>query len=215
MRLSTVRRSMLLIGFCTSMIASCGSYRSTDSRQTTLPAATPSTLPFSTIEPKIYQADVVVSTGDAEEHTFVARKDDKHRIDIMRNGEKMITEIVAGPRYVLDHRQHTYYEIPLGQSPSGAVSPAESFFRGKGFSTFEEIGRDAGAVRYRVKQEGLRDQVVLTIDTKTNLIIAQEFTADDGSVTVKYELRDLKLDVDDSAFQVPAEYRKVPAPSGS
>ena len=53
----------------------------------------------------------------------------------------------------------------------------------------------------------------LSFDTKLNMVVSQEFTAEDGSVTVKYEMRNIKLEVDDELFQVPAGYRKVDPPA--
>jgi len=190
----------------------CSSCGAPESSVISPPAATPSKLPFQTKEPQIYQADLIVTTSSAEEKTFVARKNDKYRVDIFQNGEKTLSEIIAGSRSVLDHRQKTYYEEPQGSSPTDSVSPADNFFRGTGFSTFEEIGVEGNIRRYRVRQEGLRDNVTLTFDTSVNMIVAQEFTAEDGSVTVKYEMRDIRLEVADDVFQVPAGYRRVDPP---
>jgi len=202
---------MLLVGFCMTLQA-CHSCKPADSASITAPPASPAKQPFSNIEPAVYQAYLVILTMGTEEQTFVARKNDKYRTDLFQNGQRTMSEIIAGSRYVLDHRQQTYYEEPAGAVVSNFVSPAESFFRGKKFATFDEIGSDGKTARYRVKQEGVHDTVTLTVDRATNMIIAQEFTADDGSVTVKYELRDLKLEVGDDVFQIPSGYRKMSPP---
>ena len=92
------------------------------------------------------------------------------------------------------------------------ASPIASFFAVKKYSTYEELGRQGDMVNYRVHVDGSSDDILISVDTKTGLVLVQQFTAADGSVTVKYELRDLRLEADDSLFQVPDGYRQVAAP---
>src|SRR5947208_2928311 len=125
MSLSTLRRSMLLVGFC-MMLQACHSCKTAEVTTVSGPTATPATLPFSIVEPQVYQAYIVTSGGGLEEKTFVARKNDKYRLDVFQDQKNTMTEIIAGSRFVIDHRTHTFYEEPAGTGPSNLVSPAES-----------------------------------------------------------------------------------------
>ena len=89
-----------------------------------------------------------------------------------------------------------------------------NFFNGKEHREFEEIGRDARVVRYKLKETSdSKQNVLIAVDSQSGMVIRQEFTeigpGTGEPVSFVYEIRNLKSDVDDSLFEFPAGYRKV------
>jgi len=177
-----------------------------------------SEFPFSTKEPATYQGDFVVTIGTTEEHFFRARKAERSRIDFYKNGEISSSQIVSDKTYTIDPSRKIYTEDAF---PAGAVNavpvfdPTNGFFAGKEYTSFEETGRDGTLVKYRVKSaDPAKGEIFVSVDTSSGLVIRQEFLAPQNESSVPaanviFELRNLKLDVDDSIFQLPAGLRKV------
>src|SRR4051794_39591927 len=124
MRLSTPRKSLVFVFFAMTL-QGCSYCKPAPNTATEPQLTVPSEFPFSTKEPEVYQADAVVTTGETEDHTFIARKGAMHRTDIFQNEHLAVTEILSGFHYLIDHRRKIYYEEPaVGPGPTGFVSPA-------------------------------------------------------------------------------------------
>ncbi len=177
-----------------------------------------SEFPFPTKEPTTYQGDFVLTIGSTEDHFFRARKAERSRIDFFKNGEISSTQIITDKTYTIDPTRKIYTEDAL---PAGAVNaipvfdPTNGFFVGKEYTAFEEAGRDGTITKYRVKStDPAKGEILVSVDTTSGLMVRQEFVApknDGGESTanVIFEIRNLKLDVGDSIFQLPAGLRKV------
>lgn len=174
--------------------------------------------PFNTKEPESYQCDLVVIVGTAEEHFRKARKGGMSRIDFFRDGEISTTQLITDKIYTIDRSKKIYIEEPIAAGSSYAAPVFDStngFFAGKEFTAFEEIGRDGNITKYRVKNtDPAKGDTIVSVDTSSGLMVRQEFLAarEGGGgqgPNVIFEIRDLRLEVDESVFQVPSGYRKV------
>ncbi len=215
MFLSNPRNYFLLSVFFALILQACGSSAGNDNRPVSMTTQTRSEFPFSTKEPEVYQGDFVVSVGKNESRWFVARKGEKARFDIFSGNERSVTRLTTENIYVVDHRKKVYAAAPAGSDSTGfADGITENFFRGKAYREFEDLGLDGELKKYKVREDPSgKDKIFIYVDQASGMIVKQEFTGQNGEAgspfSYIYEIRNLKLDVDDSMFAIPEGYRKV------
>jgi len=216
MFLSTSRLLLVLLLCVIPFAASCGSKEAA----TNAPAnsAAPGELtkgeqPFAAKEPEVYQTEVYYTSSGTTDKYFVARNGAVHRFDTYVKGQLSVTELIKdNNRYVIDHVRKMYYVDPPSDKGPKAVNPAAiAFFQNTQHHEFEETGRDDGTITYRAKKSpGDPDQdVVITIDDKTGLMVHQEVKAADPKQSLTFELKNVKLEAPDELFQTPAGYKQV------
>ncbi len=174
-----------------------------------------SDFPFSTKEPQVYQGDFVVSDSSNEYRRFVARNAAKSRFDIFQDGDLYLSQIKTDRIYSLNHKNKIYsastHEVNSSLFDGGFGSIGD-FFRGKEYREFEDLGIEGTLRKYRVRQdESTKDIVLIYVDEQVGMIIKQEFVKSGENQTVKfvYEIRNLKLEADDTLFTIPEDYREV------
>lgn len=178
--------------------------------------------PFSTKEPEIFQGDLVMSNGLAEDRWFVARKGDKWRYDIFRGAERWISQMRSDKLYYVDHPKKVYWEMPTNGKPTGDPGYfndlTRNFFRGEEHREFDEVSRENGLIKYKVREtDQWAGEILVYIDAASGIMVKQEFTAKNGEnntephVSYVYEVKNLKMDVDDNVFDIPQGYKKIAA----
>ena len=215
MFLSNPRKSFLLLVFFASILQACGGPQTAQNKDISLTGDTKSEFPFSTREPEVYQGDLVTTSGEGQDHYFVARKGDKWRYDIFRGADIAMSQIRSDKLYGIDHRKKTYWEIPEQRAAGGDINDiTRNFFRGHEYHNFDEIGRDGTLIKYKVRDAGdSKGDVIITIDTASGVIVKHEFMSRvKQQPDFVYEVRNLKMEVDDSVFVLPAGYQKVAPP---
>ncbi len=213
MFLSNLPRPFLLLFAFTLVMQACGSSQTNQNKEVSLTGESTSEFPFTVKEPDVYQADVIVTAGGAETRWTVARNGDKWRYDIFAGAAMAVSQIRSDKLYGIDHRKKTFWE--MNEKPgSGEIGDiARSFFRGYEHNDFDETGREGTIIKYRVRPIDKRPgSILISIDTASGMMIRQDFLAADGSPEYVYELRNLKLSVDDSTFAIPSGYQKTAAP---
>lgn len=214
MFLSNRRKCFLFLVFCAGFLSACSTSTSTETSALTGPDTTKA-FPFSTKEPSVYQGNVVVTGDLGEQRYFVARKNDKGRLGLFRGGRLASSELHTDLTYLIDHVNKVYAAVP--PSPLSYDALSYGLFRGKGHNTFEKLESDESVTRYRVRDpdQPLSD-IVISLDNVSGLVVRQEFsTAGENGADAPqsprfiYEVRDLSLDVDDSVFDKPVNYRQV------
>ncbi len=216
MFLSNLHRYFLLLFLIAPIFQACSGTPSNSSANANI-GELKSEFPFSTKEPEMYQGDFVVTIGTNEEHFFRARKGERSRIDIFKGGEISLMQLITDKTYTIDALRKIYTEDPIAKGAVNAVpvfDPTNGFFAGKEFTAFEETGRDGNITKYRVKNNGPEiGEILVSVDTSSGLMVRQEFLAKnregETQPDVVFELRNLKLEVEDSVFQLPAGFRKV------
>lgn len=169
--------------------------------------------PFAAKEPDVYQTEVYYSSGGTSDKYFVARNGGAHRFDTYVNGQLSVTELIKdNNRYVIDHVRKMYYVDPPSDKGPKAVNPAAlAFFQNTQHHEFDEIGRDGDLVTYRAKKQpgDTGQDVVLTIDQKSGLMVRQEVKGGEKDQAFTFELKNVKLEAADDLFQIPAGYKQV------
>ena len=211
MFLSNPLKFFLLVAGCTLIFQACGNASVSENKTVSLTDNSKSAFPFSTKEPEVYQGDVVID-GKAEDRRFVARKGSKWRIDICKNNVLLTSQIGAEKVYSLDHQKKVYAVTEnVGGDASSLNAPEFNFFGGTEYREFDDLGIDGAFRKYKVREASLTGEVFIYIDEATGMIAKQEFKggSSDPSANFMYEMRNLKLEVEDGQFDVPAGYQKV------
>jgi hypothetical protein len=214
MSLSNRPTLFVLICILALFLASCGSGPDNRNSSLSVPDAGKSGLPFSTIEPDIFQADFVVTADGREKRWFLARKNDQWRFDILKNGERSLTQLRTDKVYLIDHISRIYTEEPHTTGIIAAPEPVLSgFFRGKEYHEFEDLGTEDGLRKYRVKPgDNSKNQIVILIDETIGMIVRQDFyegSGEQAQIALSYQMRDLNLSVENDVFALPANYKRV------
>lgn len=211
MFLSNSRSTILFALAGLVLTAGCSWLRTESPPLAPLVAEPKSSSPFETLEPDIFQADFVTSDGTSETRTFYARKAAKTRFDSFSGTEPTLTMIHTDKLYRIDHRARSYAEIPESETP--AASPplvtelTASLLSQSSNSVFEEVGSEGNLDRYSVTSDGVTETVMLTYDTRLKMVVKQELGSPGGAIFV-FELRNIKLEVDDSTFEIPNGYKR-------
>ena len=215
MFLSNPRQSFLLIAVCVALLQACGSSQTKENKDISLTGETGREFPFSTKEPEVYQGDLMVGSVDAQDHYFVARKGDKWRYDVFRGAERSMSQIRSDKLYGVDHPKKIYWEMPEQKTGASDVNDmTRNFFRGHEYHDFDEIGREGTLIKYKVRDSGeTKGNIIVTVDTASGVIVRHEFMSQNKQDSnFVYEIKNLKMDVDDTIFAIPAGYQKVTPP---
>lgn len=217
MRLPNPCKLLPLLLFLALWVCGCGGQ--TSNTNTSLQSTSTSRFPFPTKEPEIYQGDFVIGDGQTEQQYFVARSGESWRFDIKRDGGPWITQLSDGDKvYFVDHAKKIYSTLSNVMREDFDTAYFNSlswgFFRGANYIEYDEVGRAGGLVTYKARTlKNSKSDVTITIDEKSGVMIRQEIAdkpaANIPPVTYVYEVRNLKLEADDSLFDVPSGYSRV------
>ena len=220
MFLSNPRKSILLIALVAALVSACGSRPAGPGGAVSPVDPTSKRFPFPTKEPQEYQGYFVISDGTSETQYFVARKGDKWRFDIGDSGSPKTTQVRTDKVYLIDHPNRTYAIEAFADVEDFDTSYFNSltwgFFRGANYIDYEETGRRGNFINYKAKTlKDRKNDVVISVDATTGMMMRQEITSDKdrdskgAPIRYTYEVRDLKLEVDDSVFEIPSGYRST------
>ena len=219
MFLSNPYKSFLLAGFIALFFQGCGSSQGNENRPVAINVEKKSEFPFSTKEPEVYQVDFVVANDNHEEKWFIARKGQNWKLDIFQDDTQTFTEMSTDKLYAINHGQKIY--AVMSENGTTEMNPLVSdiksnFFWGKDCREFEQLGNEGNLIKYRVRiPDASKGEVLIYIDPASGFIVRQEFSdrkteVDSGkNIPFRYEIRNLKLEVDDSVFTIPEGYQKV------
>ena len=230
MFLSKSRRALLFPAVFALLVQGCGSSAPIRNSAASPAGRRTASKPFPTKEPAVFQGDLIVSNGTNEERYFVARDNDKWRFDTYRDGSPSLTQLRSDKVYTIDHAKKAYAVETYADLKDFDTSYFNAlswyFFRGANYIDFTEVGRDGTLVRYKARMlKDSKNDVSITIDESTGIMVRQEITsqkerdADGAPVVYVFEVRDLKLETDDSLFEIPSGYRRaadiepIPLPS--
>ena len=217
MFLSNPKEKLLVIALFALLIQACGGSQTNSDNAVLQPNG--KRFPFPTKEPEVYQGDFVVGDGTTEQQYFVARDGENWRFDIKRDGAPWISQIRdGGTVYFLDHEKRVYSTLQGTQEQEfdGGYfnSLTWGFFRGANYIEYEEAGRDGSLVKYKARMlKNSKSDVTVTIDERTGVLVRQEIAdkpvGSETPITYFYEVRNLKLETDDSIFDLPSGYSRV------
>ena len=214
MLLSNSVKSFLICGFVLVSLCSCKWWQ--ESGPSTAGDPVRDRILFATPEPETFQCDIVRSDGENEQRTFYARKTGNSRFDL--NSSEAVLQIDRS--YRLNSEKKIFAELPAGDptavEPDFLADMAFSLLKQNRNANFESLGKDGELSKYNVILEGSDSaKAVIYVDEKNGLVMKEEFFSLKGQAEESakpvfvFELRDLKMDVDDSVFTIPAGYKKL------
>ena len=175
-----------------------------------------SDLPFSTREPDIYQARIVVTAGGVKRVTFVAKNGAKRRSDYDVGEKGTAVWLRTDKEYLLFPGKKLYVEQegPVGDTPvsEGLDSLTVEWLSIKAVSGFEDLGTENGLKKFSAKLNESDASVVLLWIDASGLPARQEYysiNGDQRDMLYLVELQDLRLEAGDELFTIPEGYRKV------
>lgn len=193
------------------LMTACGGAASNVGPQPAIELKATSEFPFATDEPAEFQADIVVSIGNAVSEYRYFKKGESRRIDHVTNGIVTMTYLLSDKFYTIDHTSKQIASTPRGSKLESDIDVSP--YRSPAFASpiryrFERVSTDGDLVMFRVDTGGDEQMIAtVTVDTKTNLMMRQEFRSPGSSFV--YEMRNVKLDVADGEFSLPADYRTL------
>ena len=223
MVLSNSVKSFLACTLILFIVQGCRWWQENDAGNHQAVPSPKSDIPFAAAEPDVFQCYVVRSDGQHGQKTFYARKNGKLRFDLASGPAGAETILRTDKYYRLNHDKKIFTEIPQGE-PSAAEPEFLSdltfaALKQSANAKFDKIGRDGNFVKYSVKLgDSDNAEAIVYVDETTGLVVKEEFFSLKGQTdrspapSFVFELRDLKMEVDDTVFAIPADYKKLSWP---
>lgn len=177
-----------------------------------------SEIPFSTKEPEQFQTEIVITTTHkTERRTFFARNGARRRFDFDFGTKNQITSLQTDRNYLVLPEKKIYTEV--GRSSIALPDEWTGFLttewlNQKHEANFEKLETSESLTKYRVKiAESGFSEILIYVDEISNLPVRQEFfsvTDNQKHLIYTVELKNLKLQTDESLFALPTGFRKVP-----
>jgi hypothetical protein len=134
-------------------------------------------VPFSVAEPEVFQAEIVIRTGEKERHILIVRNGNQRRIDYDAGTDHQRAVLVTDKEYLLTFKRKEYTERPL-TSDLASVDPTLTghLINARDYSDFEEVGRDGSVIQYKVRvNDGSASEMTVFYDQTIGLPVKQEF----------------------------------------
>jgi len=180
-----------------------------------------SNIPFSTKEPDVYQAEIVLTNyagGEkTERKTFVARRGEKLRYDY--ESKISFVQSSADKKFSIHTVKKIFIESGADVGSPGATGDdLQSFLSSKWLNEkadarFERLGTENNLSKYRVVlADSQSSETLIYVDENFKLPVRQEFYSikgDEKNLVFSVEIRNLKLETDEKSFELPNDYKKV------
>ena len=214
MFLSTPAKIFHAILLLPIVFAGCARQPNSETPVVTFASEAKSEIPFPVREPEVFQARIVVRTGEVERSTLVARSGSSRRIDFDIETENHRAVLITDKEYVLSFKRKTVEERPLTSDASAAYEPlAATILNLRDYPSFEEVRREGRVIEYRATiNESSDSEVSIFFDGSIGMPVRQEFYSIEGDKrTLRYsvELLNFTTDVDPGVFEVPAGFKSV------
>jgi hypothetical protein len=175
-----------------------------------------SDLPFTTREPDIYQAEIVVVSGGEETRVFTARNGTKRRYEYGAGEKNALLLISTDKKYLVLPDKKLYSEEVNAKaftSPSAWMEQLTTeWLNVRPGAKFAEMGKENGLTKFNARLDGSdTSEIVLFIDDN-GLPVKQEYYSIAGErqdLVYTVELRNLRLEAADELFTVPKDFRKI------
>jgi len=217
MFLSNAAGYFVLFALFTACVG-CGFWQDKAEPGTSIASTEARVTPFSTKEPETYQAEIVITAGGIERRIFTARKGAMRRVDYDFGTSEQKTFLQSEGDYVVSDALKIYAAKSPGKEMPGSTElendVTDNLLNRRHDTNFENLGRENGISRFRaVPADSDSSESIIFVNDVLGLPVRQEFYSIDpaGQRMLQYtsELRDVRLDVDDALFTVPAKFRKV------
>lgn len=180
-------------------------------------------IPFSSREPDVFQAEIVLTTfanGEkSERKIFTARKAAKQRYDF--ENETSFLRTSENQSFLIDNNRRVFAENQTNSNVSDEAADAVKDFlttdwlNEKRGAAFEKIGTENDLTKYLVRfadAPKADSEVLIFVDENLKIPIRQEFYAANGEQKIllfSMELRNFQSSADDNFFELPKDFRQV------
>ncbi len=216
MFLSTPAKIFSAICFLSIVFGGCSLWRGNENSAVTFASEPKSEFPFDAHEPEVFQAELVVRTGEIERRTFIARNGQMRRLDFEVGTDNRRAVLITDKEYLLYFKRMAFEEHELSSNAAEQYEPLTAHVLNlRDYASFEEIGRDGSVVRFRARVNSSRNsEVLIFFDESIGLPVRQEFYSIEGDQrTLQYsvELQNFRTSVDDATFAIPKDFKKSAA----
>jgi hypothetical protein len=213
MFLSTPAKIFSAICFLSLVFAGCSLWRSNENSAVTFASEPKSEFPFIAHEPEVFQAELVVRTGEIERRTLIARNGEMRRMDFDVGTDNRHAVLITDKEYLLYFKRMTFEERELSSNAAEQYEPLTAqMLNLRDYASFDEIGRDGSVVQFKARvNESRNSEVLIFFDESIGLPVREEFYSIEGDQrTLQYsvELRDFRRDVQPELFTVPPDFRR-------
>jgi hypothetical protein len=169
--------------------------------------------PFVAREPEVFQAELVVRTGETERRMFIARNGEKRRIDYDVGSDDQHGVVLADKEYLLFYKRKVFEERPMSSTAAELYEPLSAqVLTAHDFANFEEINRDRSVVEYTARiNESSNSESIIFFDESIGLPVRQEFYSvegDERKLQYSVELQGFRTEADPELFVVPKNFRR-------
>lgn len=220
MFLSNTAKLFLAAALISSICGGCGFFKGIFGRTPAAVSETKWGIPFSVKEPDVFQAEFISKTGDSSTISFYAKKGQNWRFDTAFGSANSVSLVKTDKIYSISRANKTYAEMPAAQA--GSAEPdflsdmTYSLLRQPNNAKFEEAGRNGTIVKYKVTiGDNVASDVIIYFDESAQMITREEFISSSGQSDgvsrpeFVFEMRNLKMEVDDSIFAIPTGYWQI------
>jgi hypothetical protein len=214
MFLSTPVKIFCVICFLVSIFSGCSLWRETETSPVTFASTAKPEFPFTVHEPDVYQAELIVRSGDVERRLFVARDHEKQRTDYDVGTDDHRAVIVSDKLYVVYFKRNSYTERPVTSDLASLYEPlTASILNFRDYAEFDEVSRAGSVVEYRARINGSAvSDTSIFFDESIKMPVRHEvYSLSGGERKLEYstELQNIKTEVDDATFEIPRGFKKL------
>ena len=211
MLLSTPAKTVYATCILSLFFAGCSLWRSNENSAVNISLPVTRQLPFATREPDVFQAEILIRSGDVERRIGIARSGLSRRIDYDIDTPKHRAVVISDKEYLLDMKRKTYVEREFSATEAGDSELVSHLLTLRDYTEFDEVGRNGSVIQFRARiNDTTASDVMIFFDESIGLPIRQEFYAIEGEVRKLHysmELRGFSTQVDQTVFQIPKEFR--------
>jgi hypothetical protein len=213
MFLSTPAKIFPAICVLSIAFAGCSLWQSNENSAATFASETKSEYPFVAREPEVFQAEIVVRTGETQRRTFIARDGQKRRMDLDMGTDDHRAVVITDKEYLLYFKRKVLEEHDLSSNAAEHYEPLTAQIMNlRDYARFEEIGRDGSIVQFRARvNASTNSEVLVFFDQSIGMTVRQEFYSIDGaqrSLQYSVELKNFRPEAEPELFAIPPDFRR-------
>lgn len=178
-------------------------------------------VPFTTAEPDIFQAEIIVSTnlnGEKTEKKYFTARNGLRRLNVFSRGEKSETAILQTDKvFVINYADKTYREtgnkaaLPVEDSLKNFLTT--EWLAAKTDAAFENLGSENDLTKYRVRLNDSRtSEILVFVNEDLKIPVKQEFYSIAGeqkALMFSVEIKNYQTRAEENLFEIPQGFRKI------
>ena len=174
-----------------------------------------SDIPFSTKEPEVFQAEIVITADSVENKKFIARSGNKRRFDYNFGAKNQVSVVQTDKVLTFLADKKIYTETALSANSAAQNDWTSEWLNAKTDAEFTKIGTENNLTQYRVSfGEAGKSETLIFVDENIGLPVRQEFySLENGErvLTMTIELKNFKAEAANDLFIAPKDFKKVSA----